>query len=192
DQSPHLVGRPALYRGVPKDVAFTNSLLRFKAGVDVLPEWALLVFRRHLHAKRFMQEVRITTNIAHLSAKRLKDVEFPVPPLDVQKQLVQRSEELLSGIAAMDQQVTIGLRRAAALKSALLRRAFTGGLVAQSSEDEPASTLLARIAAERAVQLKPKRSRAAKPPAQRAAEPAAPAPQPTPAPALAVQQEFDL
>ncbi|MET9013754.1 restriction endonuclease subunit S [Streptomyces olivaceoviridis] len=193
-QSPHLVGRPALYQGVPKDVAFTNSLLRFKAGVDVLPEWALLVFRRHLHAKRFMREVRITTNIAHLSAKRLKKVEFPVPPLDVQKRLVQRSEELLSGIAAMDQQVGIGLRRAAALKSALLRRAFLGGLVAQSPDDEPASTLLARIAAERATQPKPKRTRKAtvKTPAQRAAEPAAPAPQPTPAPALAVQQEFDL
>jgi type I restriction enzyme S subunit len=75
-QSPHLVGRPALYRGIPKNVAFTNSLLRFKAGDEVLPEWALLVFRRHLHVKRFMREVRITTNIAHLSAKRLKRSNF--------------------------------------------------------------------------------------------------------------------
>ncbi|MGW0987287.1 restriction endonuclease subunit S [Streptomyces sp. NPDC002486] len=189
-QSPHLVGRPALYRGIPKDVAFTNSLLRFKAGDGVLPEWALLVFRRHLHAKRFMREVRITTNIAHLSSKRLKKVEFPVPPLDVQKQIVQRCEELLSGIAAMDQQVSIGLRRADTLKASLLRRAFAGRLVAQSSDDEPASKLLARIVTEREEQPKPKRTR--KPPVQRAAESAALAPEPTPTPALAVQQEFDL
>ncbi|CAL9565887.1 restriction endonuclease subunit S [Streptomyces sp. enrichment culture] len=189
-QSPHLVGRPALYRGIPTDVAFTNSLLRFKAGDGVLPEWALLVFRRHLHAKRFMREVRITTNIAHLSAKRLKKVEFPVPPLDVQKQLVQRCEELLTGIAAMDRQVSIGLRRADALKASLLRQAFTGGLVAQNSDDEPAPILLARIATERAAQPTAKRTRQAL--AQRAAESADPAPEPTPAPALAVQQEFDL
>lgn len=189
-QSPHLVGRPALYRGVPKDVAFTNSLLRFKAGTGVLPEWALLVFRRHLHAKRFMREVRITTNIAHLSSKRLKKVEFPIPPLDVQKQLVQRCEEMVSGIAAMDRQVTIGLRRADALKSALLRRAFTGGLSVQNSDDEPASILLTRIAADRASQ--PKRSRRVKDPGQRTAESSASAPEPTPAPALAVQQEFEL
>ncbi|MEW2808103.1 restriction endonuclease subunit S [Streptomyces massasporeus] len=189
-QSPHLVGRPALYRGVPKDVAFTNSLLRFKAGEGVLPEWALLVFRRHLHAKRFMREVRITTNIAHLSSKRLKKVEFPIPPLGVQKQLVQRCEELLSGVAAMDRQVAIGLRRADALRSALLRRAYTGGLVKQNSDDEPASNLLARIASDRASQ--PKRSRKVKAPAQRTAESSAPAPEPTSAPALAVQQEFDL
>ncbi|MGK5694746.1 restriction endonuclease subunit S [Streptomyces sp. URMC 128] len=189
-QSPHLVGRPALYRGVPKGVAFTNSLLRFKAGEGVLPEWALLVFRRHLHAKRFMREVRITTNIAHLSSKRLKKVEFPIPPLDAQKQLVQRCEELLSGIAGMDRQVAIGLRRADALRSALLRRAYTGGLVKQNSDDEPASILLARIASDRATQ--PKRSRMVKAPAQRTAESSAPAPEPTFAPALAVQQEFEL
>ncbi|MBZ6285750.1 restriction endonuclease subunit S [Streptomyces olivaceus] len=191
-QSPHLVGRPALYRGVPDGVAFTNSLIRFQAGDDVLPEWALIVFRRHLHAKRFMREVRITTNIAHLSAKRLKNVEFPVPPLAVQKRIVQRCDELLSGIAAMDQQVETGLRRARTLKSALLRRAFTGGLVPQDSDEEPAAPLVARIAAERAAQPRAKRTRktTAKPPAQRVAD--ATAPEPTAAPALAVQQEFEL
>ncbi|MFD7464102.1 restriction endonuclease subunit S [Streptomyces tendae] len=191
-QSPHLVGRPALYRGIPENVAFTNSLLRFKVAADVLPEWALLVFRRHLHAKRFMREVRITTNIAHLSAKRLKKVEFPVPPLEVQKQLVQRCDELLTGIAAMDQQVETGLRRGKALRAALLRQAFTGGLVSQDPAEEPAAVLLDRIAAERASTAKPKRERKAttKAPSQRAADVAAP--EPTSAPALAVQQEFEL
>ncbi|WP_329364683.1 restriction endonuclease subunit S [Streptomyces sp. NBC_01483] len=197
-QSPHLVGRPAIYRGVPAEVAFTNSLLRFKAGDGVLPEWALLVFRRHLHAKRFMREVRITTNIAHLSAKRLKTVEFPIPPVEVQEQLVQRCEELLSGVAAMEQVVSNGVRRANALRAALLNRAFHGGLVAQPTDDEPASMLLARIAAERAAQPKARRSRKAtveklaKAPAPRAAPPELLAPEPTAAPALAVQQEFDL
>ncbi|AXL90775.1 restriction endonuclease subunit S [Streptomyces sp. CB09001] len=193
-QSPHLVGRPALYRGIPENVAFTNSLLRFKANADVLPEWALLVFRRHLHAKRFMREVRITTNIAHLSAKRLKKVEFPVPPLEVQKQLVQRCDELLTGIAAMDRQVGIGLRRGNALRAALLRRAFTGGLGSQDPAEEPAAVLLDRIAAERAAtpKPKPKRTRKAttKASSQRAADVAAP--EPTSSPALAVQQEFEL
>ncbi|NED22571.1 restriction endonuclease subunit S [Streptomyces sp. SID9913] len=191
-QSPHLVGRPALYRGIPKDVAFTNSLIRFKAGGNVLPEWALLVFRRHLHAKRFMREVRITTNIAHLSAKRLKKVEFPIPPLDVQKELVQRCEESLSGIEAMDQQIGSSLKRADALRWALLRRAFTGRLVPQDPVEEPAAALLARIAAERAATPKRRRPRkaAAKTVAQRSVHAAAP--EPTPAPTLAVQQEFDL
>ncbi|MFJ9665593.1 restriction endonuclease subunit S [Streptomyces sp. NPDC101219] len=191
-QSPHLVGRPALYRGIPKDVAFTNSLIRFKAGGNVLPEWALLVFRRHLHAKRFMREVRITTNIAHLSVKRLKKVEFPVPPLEVQKELVQRCDELLTGIEAMDQQIKSSLTRSDALRSTLLRRAFTGELVPQDLAEESAAALLARIATERAAAPTRKRPRkaAANAVAQRSVHPAAP--EPTPAPALAVQQEFEL
>ncbi|MEV7138539.1 restriction endonuclease subunit S [Streptomyces tauricus] len=195
-QSPHLVGRPALYRGVPENVAFTNSLLRFRAGDGVLPEWALLVFRRHLHAKRFMREVRITTNIAHLSSKRLKVVEFPIPPLDVQERIVQRCDALLTGVDAMEQEVSNGLRRANGLRAALLHRAFIGKLVPQQPDDEPVAPVLARIALEQAAKLKPGRGRTAKAgrarkaPVPQAATP--PAPEPSPTPVLAVQQEFDL
>ncbi|MEU8668151.1 restriction endonuclease subunit S [Streptomyces anulatus] len=198
-QSPHLVGRPALYRGEPPNVAFTNSLLRFKANSNVMPEWALMVFRRHLHARRFMKEVRITTNIAHLSSKRLKAVEFPIPPMDVQKELVLRCDELLSGVDAMDREAARTLKRAENLRRAILNRAFTGNLVPQDPTDEPASALLARIQAERAAQPKAKRPRrAATTPRKATRAPgaapteSAPAPSPTAAPTHAVQQEFDL
>ncbi|GAA0690565.1 restriction endonuclease subunit S [Streptomyces cellulosae] len=189
-QSPHLVGRPALYRGVPESVAFTNSLLRFQANEDVLPEWALMVFRRHLHAKRFMREVRITTNIAHLSAKRLKAVEFPIPPLSVQKQLVTRCDELLTGIAAVDTEAERSLRRANALRKALLRKAFSGCLAPQKPDDESAAAVLDRIRTERAAHPKPKRTR--KVSAARKAAETNPVPEPTEAPRTSVQQENSL
>ncbi|MCX4396548.1 MULTISPECIES: restriction endonuclease subunit S [unclassified Streptomyces] len=195
-QSPHLVGRPALYRGTPPNVAFTNSLLRFKANSNVMPEWALMVFRRHLHARRFMREVRITTNIAHLSSKRLKTVEFPIPPMNVQKELVGRWDELLSGVDAMDRETVRTLARAKNLRRAILTRAFTGALVPQDPTDEPATALLARIQAERAAQPKAKRARRTPAAPRKAKAPAAartePAPAPTPAPTHAVQQEFEL
>lgn len=93
-QTPELLGRPAMYQGAPEDCAFTNSLIRFQVGEGVLPEWALLVFRAHMHSGRFKRESRITTNIAHLSAARLKGVEFPVPPEHVQAALVARTRLL--------------------------------------------------------------------------------------------------
>ncbi|MEU6309812.1 restriction endonuclease subunit S [Streptomyces sp. NPDC047014] len=193
-QSPHLVGRPALYRGYPRDVAFTNSLIRFKVNDDVLPEWALMVFRRHLHAKRFMREVRITTNIAHLSAKRLKRVEFPIPPLEVQKERVARCDELLSGVAAMDRAADRNLLRAGVLRATLFRRAFSGTLLAQNPADEPASALLSRIRAERIAQPRPKRPRRglAAPGKAAATKAVAAAPDRTPAPTDSVQQELPL
>ena len=101
-QTPELLGRPAMYRGIPEEVAFTNSIIRFRAGPDVDPRWALLVFRRHMHFGRFTRESRITTNIAHLSAARFKTVEFPVPPIEEQRRIVDLLEEHLSRLDAAD------------------------------------------------------------------------------------------
>lgn len=149
-QSPHLVGRPAMYRGIPDGVAFTNSLLRFRARPGVLPGWALLVFRRHLHAGRFMREVRITTNLAHLSGARLKNVEFPVPPLDEQRKLIHRTKHRLATLDRIERNLDRAASDNAALRRALLAHAFAGRLVPQDpANDEPAEELLKRIRIER-------------------------------------------
>lgn len=130
-QTPELLGRPAIYRGDPPNVAFTNSLLRFRAGPDVLPEWALIVFRRHMHVGRFTQESRITTNIAHLSASRFKTVEFPVPPLDVQRRLVDAVGGHLSRLESVLETCTVTTRRLTRLRQAELNAKF--GLNGQES-----------------------------------------------------------
>lgn len=133
-QSPELVGRPALYRGTPQDVAFTNSLIRFKSSVEVLPEFALLVFRRHMHAGRFRREARITTNIAHLSAARLKPIEFPIPSLEEQSRLVGLARERMDGSSRIEQQVAAVASRETALRRALLGAAFSGRLTGRASD----------------------------------------------------------
>lgn len=161
-QSPEYLGRPAMYRGKRDKYAFTNSLLRFRARPDVLPEWALLVFRRHMHAQRFIKEVRITTNIAHLSATRFKSVEFPIPPLDEQEQIVKGTKELLDDITRMSGALHTAGRRAEKLRNSVLSEAFAGQLVPQDPHDEPASVLLERVRAERNGQLKPTRGRRTK------------------------------
>ncbi|MEV4708351.1 restriction endonuclease subunit S [Actinoplanes sp. NPDC049316] len=119
-QSPEFLGRPAIYRGVPENVAFTNTLIRFRAGPEVTPEWALIVFRRHMHARRFVRESRITTNIAHLSAARLKTVEFPVPPLGEQGRIVAIVEDYLSRLGAANRLVAISKKKAVALRRSAL------------------------------------------------------------------------
>lgn len=131
-QSPEFLGRPAIYRGEPPDVAFTNSLIRFKANSDVLPEWALLVFRRHMHAGRFMKESRITTNIAHLSASRLKSVEFPVPPLEEQQALVDLANDRFSTIERIGVEISRRCKQERVLRRSLLEVAFSGRLTRRS------------------------------------------------------------
>ena len=124
-QSPHLLGRPAIYRGQPPDVAFTNSLIRFRALSVVTPQWALAVFRHYMRSRRFMRESRITTNIAHLSATRFSTVEFPVPPVTEQKRIIAAIEEHFSrldaGVAALERaRQNLKRMRAAALQGAVI------------------------------------------------------------------------
>lgn len=133
-QSPQYLGRPAMYRGAPNDVAFTNTLLRFTAGPEVLPEFALLVFRRHMHAGRFAKESRITTNIAHLSASRLKGVEFPLPPLTEQQDLVGLASERLEAMSRIESSIEAQTKRADALRRSLLGAAFSGRLTGHTSD----------------------------------------------------------
>jgi type I restriction enzyme S subunit len=149
-QSPELLGRPAIYRGKPPNIAFTNSLIRFRAKKDIDPEWALLVFRSHMHNRRFMRESQITTNIAHLSAGRFKTVEFPVPPLDEQQARVADARVGLVGCARLRAEVAAARRRSTNLRRSLLAAAFSGRLVPQDRDQEQAEGLLERTQRERA------------------------------------------
>ena len=146
-QSPELLGRPAIYVGEPPEVAFTNSLIRFVPGPGVMSEWALLVFRRHMHARRFMRESRITTNIAHLALGRFRTVEFPIPPLEIQQELVASTRASLSSVDQLIDQIRSAQARTKAIRRAVLAVAFSGQLVPPDPHDEPASVLLERIAA---------------------------------------------
>jgi type I restriction enzyme S subunit len=150
-QSPEYLGRPAMYRGIPADVAFTNSLLRFRTKPGVLPEWALLVFRRHLHAGRFRCEARGTTTLTHLTATRLNRVDFPRPPLAEQELIVADVRKKLDFIQRLAPSIAAAKKQAAELRGSLMTEAFAGRLVRQDSADEPISVVLERIRAERAV-----------------------------------------
>ena len=125
-QTPELLGRPAIYRGQPAEAAFTNSLIRFQAGPDVLPEWALVVFRRHVHSGRFKRESRITTNIAHISLTRLRSVEFPVPPLEEQRRIVAILDDHLSRLDAAEALLQKSSVRLRGLGEAIMRSDLLG------------------------------------------------------------------
>jgi len=148
-QSPQYLGRPAMYRGEMEEVCFTNSLIRFQARDSVLPEFALLVFRYYMHSGRYISEGTITTNIAHLSAGRFGEVEFPQPTLEEQQEIVRRSQSLFSLADQLEARLTSARRIVERLTPALLAKAFRGELVPQDPGDEPASALLERIRAAR-------------------------------------------
>jgi type I restriction enzyme S subunit len=155
-QSPELVGRAAMYRGEVPGCCYQKTLLRFRASAAISPSYALLVFRAYLRNGRFRKSASITTSIAHLAAERFAIIEMPVPALSEQETIVEAAEDQLSVIDHLEADLQAKLESAQALRQAILRHAFAGKLVPQDPNDEPASELLKRIAAEREARARAK------------------------------------
>jgi type I restriction enzyme S subunit len=87
----------------------------------------------------------------NLNLDLIKAVALPLPPLSEQLRVVAEADRRLSVIDELEATVEANLKRAAGLRQAILKRAFEGKLVPQDPSDEPASVLLERIRADRAV-----------------------------------------
>lgn len=92
-----------------------------------------------------------TRGIAYIgiNIEILRTLPIPVPPLIEQAQIMAEVEQRLSLVgkfsATLDQQLT----RSHSARQLLLREAFTGHLVPQNPNDEPATVLLERISDEK-------------------------------------------
>lgn len=96
----------------------------------------------------------------NLNLSILKQTVLALPPIREIEEINERIAERQSQVAAVVEEFGSWGRRSAALRQATLRSAFCGELVGQDSADEPASTLLERIAAERVADTAaPKRGR---------------------------------
>lgn len=139
------LGRPAIYRGEPSGIGFQNHLLRFRAGKNVDPEFALLLFRHYFRAGDFEPYARGSTGLANLSHSRLAKMPIRVPPLAEQLEIVRLAHQRLEVSSEQKRAIESALENSDELWVGLLEAAVTGGLVEQVPEDEPAAELLARI-----------------------------------------------
>jgi type I restriction enzyme S subunit len=85
----------------------------------------------------------------HLSFDQLKMTPVAIPPIEEQDAIVDAIEDQLSTVEHLESDLDTKLTNAQALRQSILRHAFSGKLVPQDPNDEPASNLLKRIAAER-------------------------------------------
>ena len=97
----------------------------------------------------FEQSGKQTTNLASINLSVLSSFPVPLPPLAEQRRIVAEVERRLSVIQKAEATVEANLTRAERLRQSILKQAFSGNLVPQDPNDEPASALLERIRTER-------------------------------------------
>ena len=78
------------------------------------------------------------------------DIVLPLCSVAEQEQVVQAFEGLVSELDNIEKTIENELVKAEVLRQSILKKAFSGQLVPQDPNDEPASILLERIKAEKA------------------------------------------
>lgn len=90
-----------------------------------------------------------TTNLASINLTTLKSFPVPAPPLDEQRAVVNELQSIMRSQDRLQADVNRAERCSNTLRRAVLSSAFSGQLVPQDPNDEPASVLLEHIAATR-------------------------------------------
>ncbi len=98
----------------------------------------------------------------NLNLAIIKALPVALPPLIEQGEIVSLVDKATVNCGDAGSAVDIEVRRAIALRQSALKAAFSGQLVPQNPNDEPASKLLERIAAERGNAAPPHRKRTKK------------------------------
>ena len=156
------LGRGWIWRDEVADCIHQNHVFRMRPYLpEVLPE--LISHHGNTFGKTWFQNAgKQTTNLASINMTMLRMFPVPLGPADEQRELLTQLELQIEQIDQQERAVELGLKQSSAQRQNILRAAFSGQLVPQDPNDEPASVLLERIRAERATQTAAKKPRGRK------------------------------
>lgn len=94
------------------------------------------------------------STVKNLKSDTVKQVLFPLPPIDEQKRILEEIERIIEIIEKLDDDKMELSQAIIQTKSKILDLAIHGKLVPQDSFDEPASVLLEKLRAEKEAKIK--------------------------------------
>lgn len=140
--------------------AYCDHFIRLRLDVErILPNFALFVANSGV-GRDYIETVLVTSagqNTINQGALFGLSINLPSPK--EQTEIVRRVESLFAYADRLDARYAAARAQVERLTPALLAKAFRGELVPQDPNDEPASALLERIRAARAVTPKPQSGR---------------------------------
>ena len=147
--SPELVGKTAIYRG-ERPALFAGYLVRVNQINEVVSGPYVAHFLNSPLAREHGKSVKTDgVNQSNINGTKLQEYPFPFCSPDEQAEIVRILDDRLESADTLQAEIDTNLARADALHQSILRRAFSGQLVPQDPDDEPAQALLTRIRAGR-------------------------------------------
>lgn len=90
------VGKVAICRDDMPKLLHGMNLLRIVANEQVLPKYLFWAFRSDKVKTQIWENTRHAVNQASINIRNLSNVEFPVPPIDEQRRIVENLDDRLS------------------------------------------------------------------------------------------------
>jgi len=127
--SADLVGRCAVVSELLGPTAFASYLIRIRCDPEVIYPYYLQLMLKHLRTEgKLFNFARTTAGQYNVSLGRLREAEIPVPPLDEQRRIVARLDELQAQVDRLKKHQVRTAEELDALLPAVLDRAFRGQL----------------------------------------------------------------
>ena len=143
------LGRGWVWRDDVESCIHQNHVFRMRPYLpEIVPE--LVSHHGNTFGKLWFQSAgKQTTNLASINMGMLRAFPVPLAPAAEQREILLQMELQLDAHMQQQGAVSKTLKQTTAQRKNILKAAFSGQLVQQDPNDEPASVLLARIRVER-------------------------------------------
>jgi len=145
-----IVGKSALVESKHSHFSYAGYLIRLRPNSKLLnSKYLLFLIGSHMLRKQIEAKAKSTSGVNNINSGEIRSLIVPVMGLEEQRVVVERLEAKLSIVDKSLIDIEENQGKAEALRQSILKKAFSGRLIPQDPNDEPASVLLGRIAQEK-------------------------------------------
>lgn len=145
-----LVGAVVIVKDTTKKIMLSDKTLRINF-LNLNKSYVLYYLRSKNGRKEIMyRSSGNQESMRNIGQDRIRSIVIPICSNEESTFIVELLSQKLSAIEKQEQIIEQTLKQSATLKQSILKKAFSGQLVPQNPNDEPASVLLERIKAEKA------------------------------------------
>ncbi|HBB7076152.1 restriction endonuclease subunit S [Legionella pneumophila serogroup 1] len=157
------IGRVALWDASKPGCGHQNHLIRVRLDNPDYARFVLLFLLSPVGRDLIVKEASSTSGLHTLSISKISNLQIPIVTLSEAKLLINIVDEKIALAAKLEEDIQTELKRADTLRQSILKQAYSGKLVLQDLNDEPAAELLARIKADKEQQKTPSKKSTYKP-----------------------------